>query len=304
MIRAFSEGDLDAAAALLERRHERHRAVEPLLPADIDARAEIGELWAKESASGAFAEGGYVLGWSNPSDRWGPNVWIEAAGHASDDPELVRDLYATAAADWVERGLKAHYVVVPAGDPALTDAWFRLGFGAQHAYGIREIPDVQWPANVRRATPDDVERLVAIAPKLQEHQGLSPVFSRMPPQNDDEVRADIVEELDSDRSVNLLVEVDGEVVGNFYVCPVELSDMHGRLSRPAGAALLAFAVTEPRLRGSGIGVALTDACFAWGRERGYTTMVTDWRVTNLLSSRFWPRRGFRTSFLRLHRLVA
>ena len=31
-------------------------------------------------------------------------------------------------------------------------------------------------------------------------------------------------------------------------------------------------------------------------------MVTDWRVTNLLSSRFWPRRGFRTSFLRLHRL--
>src|SRR4029077_5944034 len=97
---------------------------------------------------------------------------------------------------------------------------------------------------------------------------------------------------------------DGQVVGNFYVCPVELSEMHARLSRPPGAALLAFAVTEPRLRGSGIGVALTDACFAWARERGYTTMVTDWRVTNLLSSRFWPRRGFRTSFLRLHRLIA
>src|SRR6266567_2214218 len=124
MIRAFSEGDLDAAAALLERRHERHRAVEPLLPADIDARAEICELWAKESASGAFSDGGYVLGWSNAGDRWGPNVWIEAAGHAADVPELVRDLYAAGATDWVDRGLKAHYAVVPAGDPALLDAWF------------------------------------------------------------------------------------------------------------------------------------------------------------------------------------
>jgi hypothetical protein len=32
-------------------------------------------------------------------------------------------------------------------------------------------------------------------------------------------------------------------------------------------------------------------------------MVTDWRVTNLLSSRFWPARGFRTTFLRLYRHI-
>jgi hypothetical protein len=32
-------------------------------------------------------------------------------------------------------------------------------------------------------------------------------------------------------------------------------------------------------------------------------MVTDWRVTNLLASRFWPRRGFRTSFVRLYRSI-
>jgi GNAT superfamily N-acetyltransferase len=304
MIRAIRESDLDAAAALLAQRHERHRADESLLPAAIDFRTEIGELWAKESASGAFADGGYVLGWSNPAERWGPNVWIEAAGHAADDPEVVRDLYAYAAAGWVEQGLKAHYTVVPASDRALVDAWFRLGFGAQQAYGVRELPDVEWPANVRRATRDDVEQLVQLAPMLQEHQGLSPVFSSVPPQDDDEVRADIVDELDSDHGVNLVVEAAGRVVGNFFVCPAELSDTHRGLARPEGAALLVFAVTDRRARGAGIGVALTDACFAWAREHGYETMVTDWRVTNLLASRFWPRRGFRTSFLRLHRLIA
>ena len=80
--------------------------------------------------------------------------------------------------------------------------------------------------------------------------------------------------------------------------------MHPALARPASAAYLAFAITHPDARGSGAGVALTTACFAWARDHGHETMVTDWRVTNLLASRFWPSRGFRTSFLRLHRLIA
>ena len=32
-------------------------------------------------------------------------------------------------------------------------------------------------------------------------------------------------------------------------------------------------------------------------------MVTDWRVTNLLASRFWPQRGFRETFVRLYRHI-
>ena len=68
-------------------------------------------------------------------------------------------------------------------------------------------------------------------------------------------------------------------------------------------AQIGFAATLPDSRGSGIGVALTDACFAWAAEHGYPTMVTDWRETNLLASRFWPRRGFRRTFLRLYRSI-
>ena len=32
-------------------------------------------------------------------------------------------------------------------------------------------------------------------------------------------------------------------------------------------------------------------------------MTVDWRMVNLLSSRFWPRRGFRPQYLRLYRAV-
>ena len=80
-------------------------------------------------------------------------------------------------------------------------------------------------------------------------------------------------------------------------------DGHATLARPDGACFLAFAVTDPEARGLGAGTALTRAAFAWAHRAGYRSMVTDWRVTNLLSSRFWPRRGFRTTFLRLYRSI-
>ncbi len=304
MIRAFTEDDLDRAATLLAERHRRHREAEPLLPAEIDFRAEVEALWQRDSAAGTGAHGGYVLGFTRPESAWGPNVWIEAAGHAADDPELVRDLYTAAATVWADQGLKAHYVMVPATDDALLDAWFRLGFGAQQAHGIIEVPEAEWPRSVRQAREEDVDALVALAPLLQQHQWLSPVFSATPLPSEEAYRESILEDLERDDIGTLVVESGGRIVANLVVCPVELASMHAGLARPPGAAYLAFAITHPDARGSGAGVALTDACFAWARERGYRTMVTDWRVTNLLSSRFWPRRGFRTSFLRLHRLIA
>jgi hypothetical protein len=42
---------------------------------------------------------------------------------------------------------------------------------------------------------------------------------------------------------------------------------------------------------------------AWAGEQGFGSVVTDWRVTNLLSSRAWPALGFEETFLRVHRLV-
>ena len=299
----FADEHVDPAAELLAARHERHRSAFPQLPADVDYRAEIAALLA-EGATGAFTDGAYVLGRSGPEDRWGPNIWLESAGHAANDPELLRDVWGHAATSWVEQGLKAHYVLVPATDPDLLDAWFRLGFGAQQGHGLIEIPEREWPENVREATLDDVEQLVEIGPFLSRHQGQSPVFSSVPEQTPEDVRADVLDDFATEGVANLVYEVDGRIVGNFFVCPLELSNAHSGLARPPGAAFLGFAITVPEARGTGAGTALTDASFAWARERGYVTMVTDWRETNLLASRFWPRRGFRTSFLRLHRWIA
>ena len=308
-IQPFSDQHLDDAAKLLAERHRRHREAEPLLPASVDFRAEIEAIWRTDAVSGAAAVRGgelvgYLLGAPRDDAVWGPNVWVEAAAHAAVEAETVRDLYHLAATRWVDEGRTRQYVLVPATDAELVDAWFRLSFGAQHAHGIREVPDGGgYPDGVREATEDDVEAMVELSPLLSRHQALAPVFGGHREHTDEEIRKDILEDLASPDVGNLLAEVDGRVVGNFVVVPATATTMHTGLARPENAAFLGFAITAPDARGSGAGVALTDGCVAWARERGFDTMITDWRVTNLLSSRFWPRRGFRETFLRLYRSI-
>jgi ribosomal protein S18 acetylase RimI-like enzyme len=302
----FGQEHVVPAAALLAERHARHREAEPLLPEDVDFRAEVEALWTKDGASGVFTEDGYLLA-TRLDESWGPNAWIELAGHAVRRAELVRDLYAAAAARWVEEGRTRHYVYVPATDPDLVDAWFRVGFGAQHAFAIRKLTDEDPPAVggvvARVAEERDVDAMVEIGPELSRHQSLSPVFSEFRPDDPEELRAEILADLGKPEIGNLVAELDGRVVGDFVVVPIEMSGAHVGLARPPGLAYLGYAAVLPEARGSGAGLALTSASFAWARERGYTAMVTDWRVTNLLSSRFWPKRGFRITFLRLYRSI-
>jgi GNAT superfamily N-acetyltransferase len=94
-----------------------------------------------------------------------------------------------------------------------------------------------------------------------------------------------------------VAERDGALAGCVYLAEAEAG-----LHRPR-SAFLAWAAIVPEARGSGLGAALTEASLAWARSRGFDVMAIDWRVTNLLASRFWPRRGFRTSFLRLYRSI-
>ncbi len=314
--RPLSESDLPAAGRLLAERQRRHRAAQPLLPSRYEvpaaAEAEVAAAWKADDASGALAlrDGepvGFLLGAPRTSPVWGPNVWVEAAGHAVDEAEVLRDLYAVAAAGWVERGWTAHYTLVPSHDETLVRSWFSLGFGQQHAHAVRAVP-AQVPAppdhlQVRRARADDIPRLAELAVELPRHQAQAPTFSAGETPTVEEEAAEWAETLADPVYVSLVVEHAGEVVGCAVGCPVEQSGAHSGLARPDDAGLLAFAVVDPSTRGIGAGRALGEAVLAWSAERGHDSIVTDWRTTNLLSSRAWPALGFEQTFLRLHRLI-
>ena len=133
-------------------------------PTAATAQERVAAAFAADNASGAVAvrDGnlvGFLLGAPKASTVWGPNLWVESAGQAlaDDEPaEAVRDLYAAAATRWVEEGRTAQYVVAPAVDDALLDAWYRLGFGHQQTHAARAPmttpPRVPEGLTIRRAT--------------------------------------------------------------------------------------------------------------------------------------------------------
>lgn len=276
------------------------------------ATVEVAAAFGTAGASGAFAVRGgqpvgYLLGFPKPGQAWGPNVWVEVAGHAAADGETLRDLYAVAAAGWVASGLTAHYAMVPATDAELVRAWFRLGFGQQHCHGLRGLP-AQAPVRpagltIRRAVREDIPALAELEVELPRHQSLAPVFSAFTGPSAQEAAREWAEDFDDPSYTTFVAERDGRVVGSAVGCALEKSGSHTSLAQPDNAGFLGFAAVFPSDRGHGAGRALGQTVLEWAAQAGFGCVVTDWRVTNLLSSRAWPALGFAESFLRLHRLI-
>jgi GNAT superfamily N-acetyltransferase len=310
----FDESHLPDASRLLAERHRRHRLDEPLLPARFEdpvaCEPEVAALLAGDDASGSVAVRGgrvvgYLLGAPKPSGTWGDNVWVEAAGHAVEEAEDVRDLYAAAAGRWADEGRTAHYALVPAHDHALVGAWFRLAFGHQHTHAVRPAsagtssPGVL----VRRPVRDDIPALARLEVELPLHQGRAPTFSSGDLGSYEESLAEWTEDFDDPDFTTFVAEQDGRVIGSAVGCLLEKSGSHTALTRPDGAGFLGFAAVLPGARGHGAGRALGEAVLDWSRREGHPCVVTDWRATNLLSSRAWPALGFRPTYVRVHRLL-
>ena len=309
---------LDGAAALLAARHRRHRAAEPLLDPAFEeparARAAVEVELAAERAGGWVARRdgeivGYLIGHEKSASMWGPNVWVEAAGHAAAEPSVVRELYAVAAAAWVGEGRKNHHVLVPATDADLVDAWFSLDFGQQHVHAIRDVPPASFgvvPRSeliVRRSTRDDLDALTDLEMVLPAHMRGSPTFSTLALPDWNETRAELAADFD-DAKYNLFVaEHEGRVVGSAVGCALTVSSSHQGPNQTSGAGFLGFAAVLPDARGLGAGKALGETVLAWARDAGYTSIATDWRSANLEADRSWRGLGFRPTFRRMHRLI-
>jgi GNAT superfamily N-acetyltransferase len=192
-------------------------------------------------------------------------------------------------------------VFLPSHDAELVDAWFRLSFGASAVLATRETapePPVDAGVEIRLSTPDDLAAAARLDRAMTESMVPSPSFSTVPLETVEQFEDDWKDTWNEPEFTHFVAERDGAVVGHslLYRRPHDLRV-------PEDGIDLAGASTFPEARGTGVGRALTAHVIRWAHENGYPTMVTDWRMTNMLASRFWPKRGFRTTFLRLHRAI-
>jgi GNAT superfamily N-acetyltransferase len=288
-IRPFSDEHLDAASALLRERHERHFAAEPLLPRHVDYCAQLVGKAGLVALRGGDVRA-YLLATATDDD-----AFVDFAGCAALEPELLRDLYAELAPSW-ER--ERHRVYVPASDSELIGVWFRLAFGLQFTYAVRE-PAPGSGEGVRPGRREDLDAVVALERAFTDHLRESPSFSGRRPETDDQLRAEWEGTWDDERFIHLVAERDERVVGHALLYRREPGD----LRLPANSIDLSLVVTLPDVRGTGAGGALVSHALGWAHEQRLDAVTIDWRVVNLLADRFFRRRGFRPTFLRLYRHV-
>lgn len=225
-------------------------------------------------------------------DAWGRHAWIEWRLDDSEDSDVLRDLYAIAAGPWVAGGHTAHYVEVPADREDVLGVWFDLSFGKQQVYASRDISDHVSDPRVRLGGAGDLETAIALGNVIWKHQLAAPVWTGLPNRSTETLRTTWAEALaDPELAGYFVFEESGDALG------------HLTLWREDEETVELVAAVREDARGRGVGTALLESALAWAAQHGHRRCVLDWRSTNLLSSRFWPRRGFAPFRFRLHRLV-
>lgn len=218
---------------------------------------------------------------------WGPCVFLEGKG----DPEEIREAYAREAPGWPP----LHFAVVRA-EPEALDPWYRLGFAQMHAYGVRESgaePVAAPGVDIRDGGPDDLETALRIDREIYAAQAASPSFSSFV-LDEAAWRREWAGTLAADDVSYFVAERDGQAIGHATVYPDPYDDQ---------ALHLASTAVVPEARGGGVGLALTTHVLEYARRQGRARMWTNWRVTNLHASQYWPKRGFRVARIRLVRQV-
>ena len=317
----FEDEMLTAAAALLGRQQVRYRRLYPQLPVRFEDPDTAGEalatLWQGKHSDGfAAVEDGqlaaYLIGERMENDMiWGRCGWVFTPGCAYDDHvgvEVVRDLYAALGERWVARGIFYHLVLMPLGDSQLRQAWFSLSFGIEQVHGLIDLeemrplmPELPAGIEIRRAMPGDGAILAQLSDVIWKVQVETPVWAVMLPETAVET-AEGWATLADDKDVTVwLAFVDGTAVGVQAYWAAEASS--NKLFIPEQCVHLSVVGTRAEARGQGIGTLLTQIGLSQALEAGYRFCETDWRSTNLLASRFWPRRGFRPVVYRLARRV-
>ena len=307
------EPELDSAAAqLVADRVGAARRTNPLIPAGWATadpyRSELEAIHRRGSGV-ALLHAGRMVGfmaafevrrgqtWTyTPEWGWAAEA-VPAAGLSRHI--VVQELYASAAARWVEAGLRAHFLAVLAGDRAALRALTWVGFGHGTLDGLRDLAAITPTPGVvvRGADRADAPMLSELEDGLRAHLAGSPVFLALGPAR---TLADQRKRIAASDAAVLLAEVDGRVVGHVLVGPS--SDDAATIVRDRATASISGAFVRPEHRRAGVADTLLSAAIEWARERGYERMAVDFETANLLASRFWTR-SFRAVTITLARRV-
>ncbi|EQB86172.1 GNAT superfamily N-acetyltransferase [Clostridium punense] len=258
---------------------------------------------------GAFSNGelvGYIIGEIKIDSRRGRYAWVPYEGMAirrGQSSELIRNLYAKVSVIWLEQGCFNQYTLVPLGSQEYYEAFLRLSFSIQQVHSIMNMEEYKPFENVadidiRLANKMDSEAMGRMSQIIQYYQSSSPTFEPLLPEVVAQIKAGYRGIVEDDDATVVIATKDMKEVG-FQVYGTINSD----LMSPDDGVELSIAGTYSSEMRSGIGKKLMNEGYKIMKEKGYNNIITDWRITNLASSTFWPKCGFKPIAYRMFRCI-
>ncbi len=308
----FDEAHLDGACGLLAARQARSRRLEPVLPAGFETaaavRAPLEELFRSPGAGGVIAlRDGEAAGFVLASARLPQRVMIVPyhglALAEGERPELLRELYASLADDWVRRGYFTHWVAVLDKDAAGREVWDSLGFGRELTAAVRKVapplPDAP-ELDVRAAGVDELDVIAALEDANARHHNTAPVFNPYLSEDRLRYRLQTEELLKEPVNAHFVAFEDGQPVGmNTFMSSPWLSP----LVKPEKSIYLYQGVVFREHRGAGIGRGLLAHSLRWARDQGFDYCTLHYFSANIVGARFWQAAGFRPFQHHLSRII-
>ncbi|GEM_PF-247435 len=258
---------------------------------------------------GAFTNNelvGYIIGEIKIDTLRGRYAWVPYEGVAirmDQSSELIRNLYARVSEAWLEQGCFMHYTIIPLGNQAYYDAYQRLSFFIQQVHAVMNIKDYKSFENVsdveiRVANKMDSDMMGKMSSIIQSYHNAAPTFEPALPEVVSNIKAAYKSIVAENDEICLIAKKDTEELGFQYYCPIT-SD----LMTPDNGVELSIAGTYHSQMGRGVGKKLMNEGYRIMKEKGYNSMITDWRMTNLASSTFWPKCGFKPVAYRMVRYI-
>jgi GNAT superfamily N-acetyltransferase len=297
-------GELGAQVA------RRWRAIDPLLPARVQAQPGCGAELAVAGAGGELAAAGTCEHWTGTPDSldltWGAARRYELTVHVADldDPGPVDRLLSAwgehldgigAAGDpdssaivtWPSRDVGGVKALLAHGLAPFAVIAARATASARSA-GSMANPGVQ----IRRAGPSDIDEVVRLGLQVIRFDALvSGVNER--PGTADALRGEVAAFLADAQPWVWLAEDDGDAIGVLIAERPEAADWIAPLVGPAPVAYLQLMGVSSGLRGRGVGAAMAAHLHREVEAAGVAVTVLHYAQVNPLSAPFWSQQGYR-----------